>query len=93
MPKKNKKIPLRKCIVSHEMHDKQQLIRIVKTKEGEVFVDPSGKKNGRGAYVSRDIDVIEKAEKEQLLERHLQVKSLDNVYQDLKKVIKGEAID
>lgn len=60
---KNKKIPLRKCIVTQEMKPKQELIRIVRNKEGEVFIDETGKKNGRGAYLSRDKDIIEKQER------------------------------
>lgn len=48
---KQKKVPLRKCINCQEQSDKKQLIRIVKTKEGEIFLDKTGKANGRGAYI------------------------------------------
>ena len=48
---KTRKIPLRKSVVSNEVIDKRDLLRIVKNKEGEVFIDPTGKANGRGAYV------------------------------------------
>ena len=53
-----RKIPLRKCIVTNEMKPKKELIRIVRSPEGEVSLDPSGKKNGRGAYLSNDEQVF-----------------------------------
>ncbi|MBU5595600.1 YlxR family protein [Amphibacillus sp. MSJ-3] len=93
MPKKVKKVPLRKCIITNDMKPKQSLIRIVRTKEGDVFVDPSGKKNGRGAYVSIDQKVVEQAKKSQAIERHFQVSHIEHVYQDLLKVINGESIE
>ena len=51
---KTRKIPLRKSVVSGEVIDKRDLLRIVKNKEGEIFIDPTGKKNGRGAYIKLD---------------------------------------
>lgn len=93
MAKKTRKVPLRKCIITNEMKPKQSLIRIVKTKEGDVFVDPTGKKNGRGAYVSVDHTIVEKAEKIRAIERHFQVDDIQQVYQDLLKVVKGESIE
>lgn len=92
MPKKNKKIPLRKCIVTQEMQPKQTLIRIVRNKDGEVFVDPTGKQNGRGAYISKDLAAVEKAENNKVIERHFQVKSAGVIYQQLKQVIEGKDI-
>ena len=56
-----KKIPLRKCVVTQERLPKKDLLRIVKNNEGEVFVDLSSKANGRGAYIKKDIEVLEKA--------------------------------
>ena len=58
-----KKVPLRKCVATGEQLPKKELIRIVKNKEGEVSVDPTGKKNGRGAYLKRSLDAIELAKK------------------------------
>ncbi|MFZ0370643.1 MAG: YlxR family protein [Halobacillus sp.] len=87
---RSKKQPLRKCIVTQEMYPKKQLIRVVRNKEGEVFVDESGKKNGRGAYLSRDLDVIEKAEKHQVLNRHLNTSVDAAVYEELKATIKAD---
>lgn len=51
---KTRKIPLRKSVVSNEVIDKRDLLRIVKNKEGEIFIDPTGKANGRGAYIKLD---------------------------------------
>lgn len=93
MPKKNKKIPLRKCVITQEMKPKQSLIRIVRTKDGEVFVDPTGKKNGRGTYISKDINVISQAKKTNILERQLQATIDDSIYQDLELVIEGKDIE
>ena len=75
------------------MKPKQELIRVVRNKEGEVFVDITGKKNGRGAYVSNQLDVVEKAKKSNILERHLDTKIDDSVYEDLKAIIEGNNIE
>jgi|SRR5690625_376389 len=66
---KKRKIPLRKCVVTNELKPKKEMIRIVRNKEGEVFVDPTGKKNGRGAYLTIDSEVIQKAKEEKILEK------------------------
>ena len=58
---KKRKIPLRSCVVTNEKLDKRQLLRVVKNKEGEVKVDLTGKMNGRGAYIKKDITVLETA--------------------------------
>lgn len=84
---KNKKIPLRTCIVSKEKLPKQELIRIVKNNENNVFVDLIGKSNGRGAYIKKDIDVLEKAISSKILERHLEIEIPDNVYVELREII------
>lgn len=88
---RSKKTPLRKCVVTQEMYPKQQLIRVVRNKEGEVFVDQTGKKNGRGAYISKDLDVIERAEKQEVLNRHLKTKVDTDIYDQLKAVVEGES--
>lgn len=64
-----RKKPLRKCVVTNEMLPKEELIRVVRNKEGEVFVDETGKKNGRGAYIKKDREVIEKAKNSGQLKR------------------------
>lgn len=86
---KKRKIPLRKCVVSNEMKPKEEMIRIVRTKEGDVFVDPTGKKNGRGAYVSKDIALIEQAEKSGALNKQFETKVNPEIYEQLKAIIRG----
>ncbi|MFG6115078.1 RNase P modulator RnpM [Halobacillus sp. MO56] len=82
----SRKVPLRKCVVTKEMKPKQQLIRVVRNKEGEVFVDPTGKKNGRGAYVSKDTKVIETAQDQDVLSRQLNTKVDVSIYEELKEI-------
>ena len=84
---KVKKIPLRTCVVTHERLEKRELLRIVRTPEGNVEVDLTGKKNGRGAYIKRDIETLEKARKTKVLERHLEISIPDTVYDSIKDVI------
>lgn len=85
-----RKAPERKCVVTNEMKPKKELIRIVRNKEGEVFVDPTGKKNGRGAYLSRDLDVILKAEKTSVLNRTLNTEVDASIYEELKQLVNEE---
>ena len=74
---KTKKIPLRSCVVSKEKLPKQELIRVVKNKENEVFIDLTGKANGKGAYIKKDLTILEKAIKTKALEKHLETKIAD----------------
>ncbi len=80
---KQKKIPMRTCVVSHEKLPKIELVRIVRTPSGEVIIDLKGKANGRGAYLKKDKEIIEKATKTKILERHLEVQVPDEIYQEL----------
>jgi hypothetical protein len=84
---KQRKIPERKCIVTNERKPKKELIRVVRNKEGEVFIDPTGKKNGRGAYLSKDIEVVAQAEKTNILQRHLNTDVSSSIYDELKQFI------
>lgn len=84
---KVKKIPLRTCVVTHEKLPKRELLRIVRTPEGLVEADLTGKLNGRGAYIKSDIETLEKARKTKVLERHLEVIIDDLVYEKIKEVI------
>ena len=84
---KVKKIPLRTCVVTKEHLPKKELLRIVRTKEGEVLCDETGKLNGRGAYIKKDITVLEKAQKNKTLERHLECKIDDRLYDEIRKII------
>lgn len=82
-----KKIPLRRCVVTKEQLPKVELLRIVKNKENEVFVDLTGKANGRGAYIKKDVNVLKTAKDKKILERSLEIKISDEVYEDIEKVI------
>lgn len=84
---KVKKIPMRSCVVTREKCEKRDLIRIVRTPEGEVKIDLNGKMNGRGAYIKKDATVVDKARKSKVLERHLEVNVPDTIYDELKKII------
>ena len=84
---KVKKIPLRTCVVTHEKLPKRELLRIVRTPEGMVEADLTGKKNGRGAYIKSDLETLEKARKSKILEKHLEITINDDVYDKIKEVI------
>jgi predicted RNA-binding protein YlxR (DUF448 family) len=83
-----KKIPLRKCVATQEQLPKKELIRVVKNKEGEVFVDPTGKRNGRGAYLKRSVEAIEIAQKKGVLKKALQIDIPESIYEELKTYVK-----
>jgi uncharacterized protein len=85
-----KKIPMRKCVATGEMKPKKELVRIVRSKEGEVSIDLTGKKSGRGAYVSKDKEAIELAKKKNTLSNHLQVKIENELYDELLELIEKE---
>ena len=82
-----KKIPMRSCIVTGEKLEKKELIRIVKNKENEVFIDETGKANGRGAYLKKDIDVIKKCKTNKILDRKLEIEIPDSIYEELTNMI------
>ena len=84
---KNKKIPLRTCVVTKEKLEKKDLIRVVKNNENEVFVDLTGRANGRGAYIKKDIDVLNKARKSKVLDKHSETTIDDSVYEKLEEII------
>ncbi len=84
---KNKKIPMRSCVVTHEKLPKKELIRVVRTPDGNVIVDQTGKANGRGAYLKLDLDVINKAEKIKVLDKILEVEVPSNVYEELRNLL------
>lgn len=84
---KMKKIPERMCTGCSTMKPKKELIRVVKNKDGEISIDLTGKKPGRGAYMCRDIQCLEKAFKTKRLERNLNVKFTEDIYDILKNQI------
>lgn len=78
---KTKKVVLRTCVVTREKLPKNELLRIVRTPEGQVVVDPTGKMNGRGAYLKKSLPVLEQAKKTNVLARQLEVEITDDTYQ------------
>ena len=86
---KNRKIPIRSCVVTREKLPKGELLRIVKDVNGNILVDISGKINGRGAYIKKDIAVLEKAIKSKILERQLETAISDDVYEEIRKIIEN----
>ena len=74
---------MRKDIVTGEMMPKRQLIRVVKKKEGEVTLDPTGKKSGRGAYIAVDVEIAKRAKEEKTFEKAFHVKLDDSFYDEL----------
>lgn len=83
---KVRKIPLRTCVVTKENLPKQELLRVVRTPEKKVIVDLTGKANGRGAYIKKDIEVLEKAKKSKILERRLEVEIDEEIYDEIKRI-------
>lgn len=84
---KVKKIPLRTCVITKEKLPKQELLRIVRTPEGKVLADETGKLNGRGAYIKKDIAVLENAKKTGILAKRLECNIEENVYEEIKNII------
>ncbi|MCT4612739.1 MAG: YlxR family protein [Clostridia bacterium] len=76
---------MRKCVGCNEMKNKKELIRVVKSKEGEISLDFTGKANGRGAYVCKSMECLEKAIKTKGIERAFETKISEEIYEALKK--------
>ena len=85
-----KKIPMRTCIGCNEKKSKRELIRVVKPSEGEIFVDFSGRANGRGAYICHDISCLEKAIKTKRLSRTFEMEIDNTIYDKLKNEIEKD---
>ena len=75
-----KKKPTRKCLATNEIFNKEDLFRVVKSPSGDVYLDMTGKANGRGAYISKSIEAIEKARKSKCLDRALEVSVPNEIY-------------
>ena len=81
---KRRKVPIRMCVSCREMKPKKELVRVVRSPEGEISIDDErGKKPGRGAYICRDSNCIEKAKKSKILERTLNQTIQDEIYEIL----------
>ena len=85
-----KKIPMRKCVITGEKKPKKELIRIVRDQESTVSIDLTGKKNGRGAYLHLTPEVITMAKKRKTLSRHLEVEIPEKIYEDLMELANKE---
>lgn len=84
---KIKKIPLRTCIVTKENLPKSELLRIVRTPDGDIEVDLTGKLNGRGAYIKKDLSVLVSLQRSKILEKKLECRIEDSVYEKIKNII------
>ena len=78
-----KKVPLRKCVATQERLPKKEMVRIVRTPEGKVIIDETGKANGRGAYLKKSADAVSLAKKTGALTRALQTDIDQSVYDQL----------
>ncbi|MBS4172556.1 YlxR family protein [Bacillus sp. FJAT-49736] len=85
-----RKIPLRKCVATGEMKPKKEMVRIVRSKEGEVSIDTTGKQSGRGAYLSKDKEAILLAKKKNILAGHLEASVNEEIYDELLKLVERE---
>ncbi len=83
-----KKIPMRRCVATHEQLPKKELLRIVRTPSGDLEVDVTGRANGRGAYLKKDVAAVDVAMKNKALEKSLEVKIPDEFYDTIKSYIK-----
>ena len=80
---------MRTCVVTKEKCPKKELIRVVRDNLGNVSVDLTGKANGRGAYLKKDLEVVDMARKTKALEKYLEVLVPEAIYEELEKVIKA----
>ncbi|CDI49371.1 hypothetical protein BN906_01370 [Clostridium tetani 12124569] len=87
---KTRKIPQRMCTGCMEMKPKKELIRVVRNKEGEVSIDLTGKKSGRGAYICKDVNCLQKSFKTRRLEKNLEATISEELFNKLKEEIKNE---
>ena len=91
---KKKKVSMRKRILSNEMHPKNDMIRVVINKDEQIFADATGKQQGRGAYVSKDVKLVEEAQQKGVLEKYFKADAdtLEPVYKEIIRLIYREEI-
>ena len=82
-----KKIPMRRCLATNESFPKKDLLRIVRTPEGQIKVDTTGKLNGKGAYISKSKEALELARKTKVLNRALESDIPDSIYEEIEGLI------
>lgn len=85
---KQRKIPMRTCVVTKEKCEKKDLIRVVRNVDGVVEIDLTGKKNGRGAYLKKSQEVFDKVRMSKILDRVLEVETTDDLYNSLDELLK-----
>lgn len=81
----NKKVPMRQCVGCGEMKGKKEMMRVLKTAEGDIVLDVTGKKNGRGAYLCKSMECLKKARKGKCLERSFKMNIPNEVYDSLER--------
>lgn len=89
MEQKVKKIPMRQCLGCNEHKPKVELLRVVKSPEGEISLDFKGKKSGRGAYICRDLKCLKRARKSRRIDRNLDTTIPDSVYDAMEQELEG----
>ena len=81
------KIPMRRCVVSGQSFPKKELLRIVKTPDGKIVVDPTGKLNGKGAYIKKDADTLKSLIEKNILEKTFGIKVDESIYEEIKNLL------
>lgn len=89
---KQKKIPLRMCVVTRERFLKRELLRVVRTPEGNVVIDETGRANGKGAYLKKEASVIHIAKQNKILDKALGVSVPDTLYENMLQLIEKEDV-
>ena len=89
MEQRVKKIPMRQCLGCNEHKPKIELLRVVKSPEGEISLDFKGKKSGRGAYICRDLKCLKRARKSRRIDRNLEIEIPDSVYDAMEQELEG----
>ncbi len=84
-----KKIPMRRCVATQESCPKKELLRIVRTPEGNVEIDLTGKRNGKGAYLKKDLEALKIAKQKKALNRALEVEIPEEIYKQIEDIING----
>ena len=90
---KQHKIPMRTCVITRQKCEKKDLIRIIRTPQKSVEIDLSGKKNGKGAYLKKDIEVIKKAQNSKILDKVLEVEVNDSIYDQLLEIVNTRRVE
>ena len=80
---------MRRCLATNESFPKKDLLRIVRTPEGDIKVDITGKANGKGAYISKSTEAVKLAKQSRVLDKALEVEIPENVYEEMERIING----